>query len=601
MNIRKVYVSLSLVLILAMLASACGKEEARTTTSATTTTGPTATTTAPLQTTVSDKPIYGGQLTISLGRDPEGFDDALTQPGNNFTMHLTNQELMIGDWTKGLGGTREATWTTGVIRKISLSKGCLAENWEITEPGTMVFKIRKGVRYGLNPNSEASRLVNGRAISANDISWTLNKYITSPRAPLAMGDTRRAVIKALNDTTLSITLPLTAFSDMDIFGDYSHCDMPKEIYDRYGTANDWRYSVGTGPYMLVDYISGSSATFKKNANFWEADPMGAGKGNQLPYIDTVKMLILTDASTRLAALRTAKLDILNDIFWEDAKSLRTTNPQLKEQKYYADSGLAINMRTDKKELPYKDMRVRQALMRAIDFETIRNTWGGGEAQINTFPILKMNEYADAYCSVEEATPEAQALFKYSPEAAKSLLAEAGYPNGFEATLICSTTTTTVDYLSIIKQMWSKVNVNINISQKETAVYTSIFWTRAYEDMFCGGPGPAGNLYIAYSFVPGPFGGNFSYIDDPVAKEAKDKMMAISIADPAAAGAIHKELMKYMLPRVVSVPGVCPPGYHMWWPWVKNYNGESSLGYTNYPNFIKYVWLDQNLKKSMTGK
>lgn len=599
MKIRQVCVFLGLVLIVSLLTFGCAPEETGTPTA--TTTGPTKTTTVPPTTTKSNAPAYGGQLSIALTRDPEGFDDSLTQPGNNFTMHLTNQELIIGDWTRGLGGTKEATWTTGVIRKVSLSAGCLAESWAISEPGTMVFTIRKGVKYGLNPNSEASRLVNGREITANDIAWTFNKYITSPRAPIAMGDTRKAIIKATDAYTLSITLPLANFSDMDIFGDYSDCDVPKEIYDKYGTANDWRYSVGTGPYMLADYISGSSATLLKNKAFWEKDPMGAGKGNQLPYIDTVKMLILTDASTRLSALRTGKLDILNDIFWEDAKSLRQTNSDLKEQKYYADSGLAINMRTDKESLPYKDVKVRQALMKAIDFNTIKDTWGGGEAQINTFPILKMNEYADAYCSLDEATPEAQDLYKYDVEAAKKLLADAGYPDGFEATLVCNTVTTTVDYLSIIKQMWSKVNVNVTLAQKETAVYTSVFWTRAYEDMFCGGPGPAGNLYIAYSFVTGPFGGNFSYINDPTAKEAKDKMMAVSIADPKAADAIHKDLMKYELPRAVSIPGVCPPGYHMWWPWVNNYHGESSLGYTNYPNFVKYVWIDQTMKKSMTGR
>jgi peptide/nickel transport system substrate-binding protein len=595
---RNVCVILGLLTLASLVMVSCSPEETKT---ATTTAPPKTTTTAPPKTTTANVPTYGGQLSICLTRDPEGFDETLTQPGNNFTMALTNQELMIGDWTRGLGGTKEATWTTGVIRKVALSTGCLAESWSIPEPGTMVFKIRKGMTYGLNPNSEASRLVNGREITANDLSWTLNKYITSPRAPIAMGDTRKAIIKATDANTLSITLPLKNFSDMDIFGDYAHPDVPKEVYDKYGTANDWRYVVGTGPYMLIDFVTGSSATLIKNPAFWEKDPMGSGKGNQLPYVETVKMLILSDASTRLSALRTAKLDILNDIFWEDAKSLRATNPDLKEQKYYADSGLAINFRTDKEALPYKDVKVRQALMKAIDFNTIKDTWGGGESQIVTFPILKMNEYADAYCPIEEASAEAQDLYKYDPEAAKTLLTEAGYPNGFEATLVCNTVTTTVDYLSIIKQMWSKIGVKITLSQKETAVYTSVFWTRAYEDMFCGGPGPAGNLYIAYSFVTGPFGGNFSYIDDSVAKEAKDKMMAVSIADAKAADSIHKELMKYELPRVVSIPGVCPPGYHMWWPWVNNYHGESSLGYTNYPNFIKYVWIDQSMKKSMTGR
>ena len=601
MKVRKVCVVLAFLITASLLVVACN---GGTKTTSPTTQPPTKTTTAPPQTTTktsSDTPKSGGQISICLVADPSGFDETIAQPGGATTMHLTNQELMIGDWTKGLGGTQEATWTTGVIRKISLSKGNLAESWEISEPGKMIFSIRKGVRFGLNPSSEASRLVNGREITAKDIAAILNRYIKTARSPLSMGDTRKAIITAVDDYTLSVVLPVENFSDMDILGDYADSDIAPELYEKYGNVNEWKYSVGTGPYILTDYISGSSATLAKNTNFWETNPMGPGKGQQLPYIDTVKMLVIVDASTRLSALRTAKIDILNDVFWEDAKSLRETNPELKEQKYYADSGLAINMRTDKKDLPYDDVKVRQALMMATDFETIKNTWAGGEAQVNTFPILLMNEYKDAYCTLEEAGPEVEELYSYKPEKAKQYLADAGFPEGFKATVVCNTVTTTVDYLSIIKQMWSEVGIDLTIAQKESAVYTTVFWTRAYEDLFCGGPGPAGNLFIAYSFVTGPFGGNFSYIDDPVAREAKNKMMSLAIPDPAGADAVHKELMKYELPRVVSIPGVCPPGYHMWWPWVKNYHGESSLGYTNYPNFIKYLWIDADMKKTMTGR
>jgi len=597
---RKVCIILAFLILASFLVLAC---DGGTKTTSPTSQPPTKTTTAPptQTTTSSNVPQHGGQISVILTTDPAGFDETVSQPGNNFTLHLTNQELMIGDWTKGLAGSGKATWTSGVIRKVSLSTGCVAESWEITDPNTMTFKIRKGIKFAINPASEASRIVNGRELTAKDVAATLTRYITTPRAPISMGDTRKAKITAVDDYTLTIWLPLENFSDMDIFGDYATADMAPELYTKYGNLTDWRNSVGTGPYILTDYISGSSASFIKNQNFWETDPIGVGKGNQLPYIDSVKMLIIVDASTRLSALRTAKIDILNDVFWEDAKSLKTTNPELKEQKYYADSGLAINMRTDKPELPYKDLKVRQALMMATDFETIKNTWAGGEAQINTFPILKMAEYEDAYCSLEEASPEAQELYKYNPDKAKQYLADAGYPEGFKATIISSSVTSTIDYLSIIKDQWSKVGVDLTIDVKEAVVYTGIFWMRSYNDMLQAGPGPAGNLYIAYSFVTGPFGGNFSYIDDPIAKEAKTKMMSISIADPAAADAIHKELMKYELPRVVSIPGVCPPGYHMWWPWVKNYHGESSLGYTNYPNFIKYLWIDQALKKSMTGR
>jgi len=580
----------SCLLIVASLVVASCASQTTTTPPPQTTTQTQATTTA-VQTSVPTTPQYGGTVTIALAREPSGFDESISQPGDAFTLHLTNQELFLGDWTKGAAGTGQATWASGSVRKISLSTGGLAESWEVTVPNkTLVFHLRKDVRFALNPSSEASRLVNGREVTAKDVATVLNKYITTPRSPLSLGDTRKAIITAIGTYDLSVTLPEENFSDMDIIGDYADVDFAPELWTKYGNLTDWRNNVGTGPFILTDYVNSSSATLKKNPNFAGTDPVGPGKGNKLPYVDTVKFVMIPDASTRISALRAAKVDILNAVFWEDAKSLRQTHPMLSEYKYYEDSGLAINMRTDKPNLPYKDKKVRQALMMATDFETIKNTWAGGEGQVVTFPILKVPEYADAYCSIEEASPAAQELYKYNVEKAKALLKDAGYPNGFSAKVAASTTA--VDYLSIIKQMWAKVNVDLTIEPKEFGVYMGIFWGRAYDDMMCGGPGPVANLYIAFSFVTGPAGANFSYVDEPVAKEAKQKMMAVALTNTTEADRLHKELMKYMLEQATSIPGVAPPSYHMWWPWVKNYHGESSLGYTNFPNYLRYVWIDQ---------
>ena len=68
----------------------------------------------------------------------------------------------------------------------------------------------------------------------------------------------------------------------------------------------WRNAVGTGPFILTDYLSGSAATLVKNPDYWATDPVGPGQGNQLPYIDGIQYLIIPDVSTRQAALRTGK-------------------------------------------------------------------------------------------------------------------------------------------------------------------------------------------------------------------------------------------------------------------------------------------------------
>jgi len=329
-------------------------------------------------------------------------------------------------------------------------------------------------------------------------------------------------------------------------------------------------------------------TFERSPNYWEKDPIGEGMGNDLPYLDGIKLLIIGDDSSRQAAIRTAKIDILHSVAWETANDLRKRTPDLMSKKYFAESSGAIWMRTDKADTPYADKDVRRALMMATDFETIRDTYCGGDAQILSWPICEMKEFKDAYLPQE--------LYVYDTAKAKTLLTNAGYPDGFNTTVVCSTTA--ADYLSIIKAMWEKVGVDLTIQPKESSIFTGIVWGRHYEDMIYTSPGPVANLYLAYWYVSGPFGANMSFVDDPICVEAKDEMMKLSMIDVTQADAINKELMKYVLDQAWAIPTPATPLNHFWWPWIKNYHGEASLGYNNDFNYTKYIWLDENLKESM---
>ena len=543
-------------------------------------------------------PKYGGVITLCLEGRPGTFDESAgMMHATAHTLKLTNQELMTGDWAKGPAGTGECDWASRVLGRIDGKAGCLAESWEMPELGHIIFHIRQGVHYALYHKSEASRLVNGRELTSNDVDVTLNTYITSPRCAISFGDTRKAIITAPDKWTVDVKIPVENFEDVVILGDFASI-IPPEVWEKYGDMSDWRNSVGTGPFMLTDYVEGSSATFIRNPNYWEKDPVGQGKGNQLPYLDSVKYVIISDASTRLAALRTAKIDILHRVAWDFAESLRKTNPELKEKKYYTDVALAINMRVDKPELPFKDKRVRRALMMATDFETIKRDYFGGDAQILSWPIHYCKEYADAYLPLEEAPESVHELYVYNPDKARALLAEAGYPEGFKTTIVCSTIPRDVDYLSIIKDQWDKVGVELTLELLEPGAMSGIVFSRTHKEMILGGPGPISNLYNALFYTGRKFGGNLSEVDDPLAWETKDKMGKSALTDPAEADRVHKEFMKYVLDQAWTIPAPTPPHYHFWWPWVQNYYGVMSIGYDNIYGYAKYVWIDQDLKKSM---
>ena len=81
---------------------------------------------------------------------------------------------------------------------------------------------------------------------------------------------------------------------------------PPEVIEEHGNVNDWRNLVGTGPFMLTDYVEGSSVTWLKHPNYWGFDEKYPE--NRLPYIDELVALIMREEATRTAALRSGKLD-----------------------------------------------------------------------------------------------------------------------------------------------------------------------------------------------------------------------------------------------------------------------------------------------------
>ena len=77
-----------------------------------------------------------------------------------------------------------------------------------------------------------------------------------------------------------------------------HSIYPPELWEKYGDLTDWRNSCGSGPFILKDFVPGSSAYLERNDNYWETDPVGPGMGNPLPYLDGVEYLIIPDLSTK---------------------------------------------------------------------------------------------------------------------------------------------------------------------------------------------------------------------------------------------------------------------------------------------------------------
>ncbi|MBI4188237.1 MAG: ABC transporter substrate-binding protein [Chloroflexi bacterium] len=478
----------------------------------------------------------------------------------------------------------------------------LATGYERPDPDTLIFHIRKGVHYGLNPASDASRLVGSRELTADDVVRSLKDWFFDPEGywfKSRVGPEERPIsIEATDKYTVKLKLqPGTASAVMYYVADFSSI-YPPEVYDKYNKMRAAKDAVGTGPFMITDVVEGSSLTYIRNPSYWDTDPIGPGKGHQLPYLDGVKYLIIPDPSTQQAALRTGKTDALVGsghaaLNWEQGQLMLQQNPQLKYVKYLSRNPGGIGLRVDKPGLPWFNKKVRQALTMALDYNTIIKDYFKGNAAL-VYPVVPWPEYMPMYTPMTEQNEVVRDMYTYQPEKAKKMLADAGYPNGFKIEVLAQAAD--VDYLSIIKDYWSKVGVNLVIDVREVGVFTSI--TNGFQQREA--VTNDGNVAVLFAFhhTHPSDPADVARIDDPYANKTYDDTRADYMFHEEKLWPSMKDFEKYVIEQAWQIQFPSPYIYHVWWPWLKNYHGEHYLGISTIWYPLKYVWLDQALKKSM---
>jgi len=607
MQKKALWATLGMLAVTLMVVVSCGPSAATTpTTSAPPITTTPPQTSVPATTSTPSKPQYGGVVNLVQPTNYTIFGPAVSNRGPNIAGTVFEQ-ITTADRTRGLSGSGVSDYGDGPTSMQDVI-GQLAEKWSTPTSDTWVLDIRHGVHYQVNPNSAGAALANGREMTADDVKASLEFIRDTPSSWARVAEPvleQNMFVEKTGPWQLTVHTPKnpgTAYLWL-MGGGGSQYVWPKEFLDKYGTNNDWKVQVGTGPFILTDFVDNSVITFQRNPNYWEKNPVGPGKGDQLPYTDGVKMLVIPDISTQLAALRTGKADMQGfpgSVAREDWASLQKTNPQIKGYKFL-NLPLQIGFRRDKQDLPYKDIRVRKALMMATDMNSIKNGLFGGEAELLDSPARKL--YPTCYTPLDQLPADVQELYTYNVDKAKALLKDAGYPNGFKAKLTIDSSPTASDMAQTIKAMWIKAGVDVDIQIKENAVFQQIWTARNYDDMMMTVNAGGNNaLFVRTSF--GYFRGtnsyNISYVDDPIGsdpvieKAFEDESKYINI-DFAAVDKVHKDANVYILSQAFLVPTPAPYVYRVWQPWVKDYNGESASKL-----WLQYVWLDRDLKEKMTG-
>jgi peptide/nickel transport system substrate-binding protein len=230
-------------------------------------------------------------------------------------------------------------------------------------------------------------------------------------------------------------------------------------------------------------------------------------------------------------------------------------------------------------------------MLATYFNAFKDDYYAGNAEIDVYPVN--NSVVPFYQPLSEMPESVQSLFRYDPDRAKQLLTDAGYPNGFKAHILVAGTTQ-IDEVSIFKDMWAKVGVELVFDTMETGAFNAVAMARSHEDLIYRSMFQTFSIQLFLSGLRGKSTFNSSYVNDPAGSDPYIEARYQSIQDnifknPSVAYQAYKELKPYVLEQAFYIPRPTPYTYSVWWPWLKNYDGQG---------FLKYNWIDQDLKKSM---
>ena len=285
----------------------------------------------------------------------------------------------------------------------------LAESWEISDDGTeYTFKLREGVVFH-----------NGMPFTAQDVvaSWEAGK---EPSNAYAYNAEKATSVEVIDDYTVKMTTeaPDPLFLRSTLSKDWAM--IPADYYNEVGLEGIEKNPVGTGPFKFVEWVKGDRIALEAFADYWDEG---------LPKVAKLTFRPIPEESTRIAAVQTGEIHIANRLPADEAQRLLGTE-NVKVVRYPSDRVYYISFNNLSSGIgtPIENQLVRQAFNYAIDREAIIDALFNGYADLSTGYITPGNlGYND---SLEP--------YPYDPDKAKDLLAEAGYPDGFEIGMACPT-------------------------------------------------------------------------------------------------------------------------------------------------------------------
>ena len=547
-------------------------------------------------------PEYGGTLTWPTTVFPPSSDNWWNL---GWAMHFISgvaEKMSHINWA-----VSRDIWDGTQSDRPEVAKGNLAESWSMPDDTTFIWNIRQGVHW------HDKEPMNGRELDAHDIVWNYHRYLgmgdfTEDGPNAAVGAITWGLefesVTATDKWTVEIKLAKPGY---DVLGkmlrSYYYVHAPEQV-EKYGDAKDWKTLVGTGPLMLVDFVEGSSATWEKNPNYWGYDEKFPD--NRLPYIDTYRALLMPDMSTRLAALRTAKVDIMSNTgdaaiySIDDLETLQRTNPEIEVWPLYrGPDGIFL---FNHSVAPTDDVGVRKALQMAVDRETISATYFRGHGRPAPFGLMLQSQTGWAW-PYEEWPDEVKREYEYRPADAEALLDEAGYPRGddgvrFHVKLALHDRFEPT-HPELIIGYFEAIGVTGELVMQTVAESGARNRAEMAEwELLSGGYGfPAGQDRIKSMCQNVD---DFSYTKAQCTRLQELHEAAMDSIELDQVQSIIREADEITVREHFGLVKSISPRFSVNQPWVKSFSGESSMGLGERNTFFARLWIDSELKEASTG-
>jgi peptide/nickel transport system substrate-binding protein len=323
----------------------------------------------------------------------------------------------------------------------------LAERWHTTDNLNYTFFLRRGVRFH-----------NGREMKAADVKFVVERAMNpETKHPHPKHYESISAIIVRDDSTITFVL-----KNVDAMFLWNLARQGSVIYPREAVGTLKTAPLGTGPFKFAQWTPGDRIVLERNPDY---------RAKGLPKLDRVTFRFIPDPNAALAALKAGDIDVSTfGLGPEHVTELR------KDPRFTAIVGDTTNdviLAMNNSRKPYSDVQVRRALTYAIDRPEILKGAMFGLGRLLGTNVDPLNPY---FVDLANAMP-------YDPTKAKKLLAEAGYPNGFDTVLkVAPQYYYTVRTGEIVTNQLAKVGVRVKIEQIEWGQWLARVWKEADYDL-----------------------------------------------------------------------------------------------------------------------